>query len=200
MDKVATVLKLRKIFNMGYIPSRGNQSYSFVCKNDQATFAQHVNCLAHALFNLTNQQIEDEHFNYNDRLSFSCCFYTPRENYVKQAEQNIITFVETSGLKMRPLNTYELLSEHPELLQENQWIVAMYYIAKQNKQDIHFFLREKDGRWSGKLGFRDEITYFDELPAPYYSTNKDRDVYFFYNTYLITNPNKIKEMGDEKEI
>ena len=193
MFKFKTILKLRQIFSMGYVPSRGEQSYSFVNHNDNATFAQHINCFAHACFNLTNEQIEDGLFDYLDRLSFSSHIHNSNCNYIEE-EKSFINFVRSSGLEMRPLGADELISHHPQFIADNEWIVAVYYTNARNKKDIHFFLREKDGSWSGKLGFRDEITHFAELPIPYYSHNESNDVYYFHKQYVIRNPhaNKIR--------
>ncbi|MBP3345103.1 MAG: hypothetical protein J6K97_02750 [Clostridia bacterium] len=155
---------------MGYIPSRGNESY------DSYTFEGYAyelaNCFAHACLNLKNNQYKLNHFNHNDCEVFRS-FLPDLNETPEKILKNVSIFLKKSNLLVSRCDKFDLAKE-------NQWKVAFYY-SKQ-KPDFHFMLQEKDGRWSSKQGASPEIEHFDALPIVF---EKD---YRFHSVLMITNP------------
>lgn len=191
------ILKLNKIFKMGYTPSRKGESYDKEHSKGGFHFGVFVNCFAHACFNLKNEQLKN--LTLEDAANFG-----HKIDYLGQPKTeiktNLITFVQKTGLKIRRVSKNCI----PE---KNQWMVALYFgrsgLDKQN-QDYHFLLKEENGFWSGKMGRGKETTYYSEPPSNFTSGN-----YFQYKLegyYLITNPyakaynnEYSQEIKDEKE-
>ncbi|MBQ8444589.1 MAG: hypothetical protein IJX25_04480 [Clostridia bacterium] len=185
MDKENTVLKLNKVFKKGYVPSRGSQSYSFVSPVSHEGYFFSANCFAHACFNLTNELIDKVKINLQDSLAYA----SPIDHTagLESTEINLLNFIEKTGLKIEKIDNFDIINNFPEMISDNQWIIALYFCESNNFKDFHFFLQEKDGRWSSKYGYRDVLNFFDELPFKYVAPNKI-DTYYFYSKYLITNP------------
>lgn len=176
-DKDSTILKLRKIFKLGYIPQR-RTSYYLACTYNQIPTALTINCFAHACFNLTEQLLIDYDFNYNDLASFAAFSTVSRENSDALADE-FKTFVEATGL------TFETCEKSENSLCQNEWKVALYY--NYFNHDFHFLHQEKNGIWTCKRGLSYAINKIKTMPDIFYG-------YEYYQTYKISNPN-----GKEKD-
>lgn len=176
---IKTILKLKKFFMLGYCPDRKGESYSFVNPYSKMNYYKHINCFAHACFNLTNQQITENCLEQIDTDSFKFLI----EDYW-ETDQSIFnrlaSFIKKTGLKIEKCTD-------DEGLEDNQWRVALYFCNGYFFRDFHFLLNEKDGSWSGKYGTEDVLEFFDKRPEEYVS-EKFKDVYKYYGSYKITNP------------
>lgn len=169
-----TILKLNQVFSMGYIPSREIEPYNcLIGAKSNRPVHKLVNCFGHACFNLTNQQLRDLDFNYKDADSLSDFFSTFYDD-PRDIRNRLFGFVNRTGLKVE-------LVKRDAILKNNQWKVAYYFRDGYEDQDFHFFLQEKDGHWSSKVGFTREITYMQNLQKQY-------EDYSLFDTYSITNP------------
>ena len=190
------ILKLRDIFRQEYVPVRGNQNYNkWILKEGKKRYrlaGDGINCLGHACFNLTNEIIVDYGITFDD-VQALWNFDTFNKN-PKLTIENISSFIEEVGLKIRK-------SSSEEELGENEWKIA-YYFSK-DKDDYHFMLQERDGRWSSKSGADSSITYFNEAPEEFVSESRQngRIEYVLEDFYVITNPYvKTKQVNTEEEI
>ena len=174
-----TILKLKKVFMLGYCPERKGESYSFVNPYTDINYYQQINCFAHACFNLTNQQITSNCFEKNDIDSFKNLIDDYWEED-KSIERKLTTFVRKTGLKIEECSD-------EEDLEENQWRVALYFFTGYFFRDFHFLLNEKDGSWSSKYGTEDVLEFFENRPDEFV-VEKYGDHYQYYGTYKITNP------------
>ncbi|MBE7074170.1 MAG: hypothetical protein E7379_03675 [Clostridiales bacterium] len=193
MAKEGTILKLKKVFSMGYVPSRGAQSYSFVSQISKDYYFFHANCFSHACLNLTNELIDSANLSFYDSLNFSLGNIFSSTD----AEYEFTSFLQQIGLTTKFVNNDDLINDFPCFLNENQWIVALYFC--ENSNDFHFFLQEKDGSWSGKYSYKNIVEHFDELPCCYTAPNVQKDKYYFINKYLITNPHAKTSNKEENE-
>ncbi len=181
MEKKEPVIKkIGKLFELGYVPSRGDETYYFKTKNSILT--GHIfNCFAHACFNLTNQQIDDLNF-YEDEIFDLQGYNRGNLSQLQKSEvaQHFTGLIKSAGLIVEPC-----LEE--TVLNGNQWKIALYFdeikFGKNSQlRDFHFLLQEKDGSWSGKAGYTPRVKKVDSLP-------KELDYYYsFYECYSITNP------------
>ena len=183
---MSTILKLKKLVKLGYVPSRGAESYSFVNQKSGEPFYLSANCFEHACFNLTNQQMQELKIGYHDAISFAdhVSFFSS----VYDIEESLTKFIRSTGLKIREINNFEPIINFPALLKNNEWKVALYFCKNGSFKDFHFFLQEKNGTWSSKYGFKNVLEFFDNLPGEYVVDNEYNDIYHYHNTYLITNP------------
>ena len=190
-----TILKLKKIFMLGYCPQRSGESYSFVNPYTNINYYKQINCFAHACFNLTNNQITSNCFEKIDISSFKNLIDDYWETNESIANK-LFDFVKKTGLKIEECSD-------GEKLEENQWKVALYFCDGPFFRDFHFLLKEKDGRWSSKYGNEDVLEFFNERPKEFVVEKYD-DHYKFYGTYKITNPyagkNKENLPKDTKEL
>lgn len=181
VEKNKGVLKIKKIFALGYLPSRGYQSYLPICKHSQKPYAYQVNCFAHACLNLTNQQLEELKLDNCDTYIFDIKSYSyqPQEEIQKTFTKRIKRF----GLIAEQCEKDYI----PE--KENQWKVALYFGFSRHclDYDYHFLKQEKDGSWSSKIGWGcDELDILSALPDTYNSPSGTD--YQLQQTYIITNP------------
>ena len=186
-----TILKLNKIFKLGYIPSRKNESYEESHNETGCKLGVFINCFAHACFNLTNKQIQD--FDENDANSFGY-----KIDYLGQPHhmirKNLINFIKKTGLRV-----YRTTKDYPTA--ENQWIVAMYFglnMKDHINQDYHFMLKEKDGFWSHKVGHNNVTKYVSDPPKRFIWQASQYE-YTLDGFYLITNPFVESKKEDENE-
>ncbi|MBQ8444590.1 MAG: hypothetical protein IJX25_04485 [Clostridia bacterium] len=187
-EKYPTILKLQQIFKLGYLPSRGNQSYK-ECRQYAIP-----NCFAHACFNLTNEQLEK--FNKADFGAFRG-FIQSIFHANRHITADLFDFVRECGLKVTKSN-----SRIPS--RDNEWKVALYFGRERFTKDYHFLLQEKDGSWSGKIGSEMELNHYPTLPKQV-QCNFEYP-YTLYGVYKITNPFACKSKrspkidNEEKEI
>ena len=176
LDALPTILKLQQIFKLGYVPSRGGQSYRIAENGIIKNYASIPNCFAHACFNLTNEQLA--RFNEADFRAFrgfvQSVFHM--NNYIAK---DLFDFVKECGLKVQRSN-----GKLPKY--SNEWKVALYFGTERFKKDYHFLLLEKDGTWSSKIGCESEIKYFD-FPPKELMCNYEYP-YQLYGIFKITNP------------
>lgn len=174
-----TILKLKKVFMLGYCPERKGESYTFVNPYSKAGYYEHINCFAHACFNLTNQQITENCLDKIDALSFRNLI----EDFF-ESDSSIATrlknFIRKTGLEIEECSDEEELAE-------NQWRVALYFCNGFFFRDFHFILNEKDGCWSSKYGNENVLEFFETRPDKYIA-EKYNDSYKYYRSYKITNP------------
>ena len=181
-----TILKLKKIFKLGYIPSRGNESYTEKENGKSVSYYVYPNCLAHACFNLTNQQIKS--LDYTDREIFSSFIKTPyySDKYILR---DILRFIKQCGLKTTKC-------EVSSPLQHNEWKIAIYFGWRNNTKDYHFLLLEKDETWSSKWGFSITVDHFKIPPT---KIEHNGYSYHLYGFYKITNPYANNKTPDDNQ-
>lgn len=197
--------KLNKIYRSGYIASRGNQSYDFLIKGYSA--ANFCNCFGHACFNLKNQHFVENNFTPTDTACIGGDinleqasdkqtkeyeeFYLYIKNFYKDqpedVKERLFNMVSSTGLSVEKCAP-------SEILKDNQWKIALYFDYLHGAMfDYHFFLQEKDGSWSSKMGQSKKVDIFYNLNNYMYATYK------LHGFYSITNPfaakeNKINEL------
>ena len=170
-----TILKIKKIFKLGYIPSRGNENYKIVDGNNVTNYAPLINCLGHACFNLTNEHLKD--FDKNDASILRNFIQSPLHANTYIAK-DIFNFVKKCGLKIKPTKRHSLLKD-------NEWKIALYFGWYGYRKDYHFLLQEKDGTWSSKWGSSSEVIF---LNSPTKKLNHCGYDYTLYGFYKISNP------------
>ena len=172
MNNKEMILKnLNEIFRKGYVPARGSESYRVHLSNGERA-SEMVNCLEHACFNLTNEQLDKCCLNKND--SNFCCDTEP--SYVNEEYENsLLGLIKSVGLKVNRC-------KENAVLKENQWKVALYFEDSDVFRDFHFMLQEKNNMWSSKQGVLDNVELYDEPPLVF------KKYYVKYGTYKITNP------------
>ncbi|MBE7073888.1 MAG: hypothetical protein E7379_02215 [Clostridiales bacterium] len=180
-EQAPTILKLNRLFSMGYMPSRGDESYKVIHKNtnNETTFL--VNCMAHSCFNLTNQQLAE--FDELDSKNFKQFYWEGEEQ--SEIYGRILKFVRRTGLKVERTSLSHSVGK-------GQWKIAVYFIDRVNderkKPDFHFILQEKDGVWSSKEGSFPYIRYFDIPPKHFISEFGNHKPYKLHEYLMITNP------------
>ncbi|MBE7074171.1 MAG: hypothetical protein E7379_03680 [Clostridiales bacterium] len=185
-----TILKLKTIFKLGYVASRGREAYKLVENNTTKNYAYLTNCLGHACFNLTNEQLKN--FDESDASTFGN-FIQSIFHANKYIAKDIFKFVKECGLKVSP-------STKLSNVKDNEWKIALYFGWYGNRKDYHFLLQEKDETWSSKWGTTSEL-YFIDTPTKKLSHNGYN--YNLYGFYKISNPHtkKIKNKQPvEKEM
>lgn len=187
MFKRVTILKLNKIVSLGHLPARGNERYDIMHpiyneKNGYLVncYGDLINCFAHACFNLSNEQILRNNIDTLDMINFSQ-FVSNRDATDREIEENLSSFVNATGLRMRTCN--------PEgLMKSNEWKVALYLCKQPDLRDFHFFLQERDGSWSSKYGYNaSELSSLPQLEDTYVAPIF-HDKYHYYKTFAIENP------------
>lgn len=146
------IKKINAILRKGKMTGRGGQKYTIF-----NTFT--INCLGHAFFNFSNQQIRNLRRGYEDELrSFLWGLEEPSD------QQDAFKLI-TEQLEQKICETGLLLEECQinDKIEDGQWKVAYYYKDGDDK-DFHFIRQEDDGTWSSKLGSYMEIDHFDTLP------------------------------------
>ena len=178
--RVPVIKKIGKIFELGYVPSRGDETYSFKTKNSILT-GNILNCFAHACFNLTNEQIDELNL-YEDEIFDLQGYNRSNLSQMKKEDvaQHFAGLIKDAGLIVEPC-----LEE--TVLNGNQWKIALYFDeiefgGSKSLRDFHFLIQEEDGSWSGKAGYTPRVKKFDKL------TEKLDYYYSFYECYAITNP------------
>lgn len=178
-----TIVKLKKIFKEGYLPSRdSSEEYAFIAYQDK-DLAEITNCFEHACFNLTNEQLEN--FDKSDLENF---FSLPKLKNDNLSREQIFEIV-IKAIKSTSLN----VGKAKETLKKNEWNVAMYF--SDDDIDVHFLLQEKDGSWSGKMGKSDRVEHYSILPL---KTEGVLSTYTLYKVFSIQNP-FVKLSSQEKE-
>ncbi len=167
-----TILKLRKIFQEGYLPSRYDDEYIFVAYLDK-DLAEITNCFEHACFNLTNDQLENF-----DKDDFENFFSMPKlqnpDLSKSETFKTIIKQIKETGLKVGEMK------ENPK---KNEWNVAMYF--SDDDIDVHFLIQEQDGHWTGKVGKSPKVDNFSILPLNVSGVFSD---YTLFKVFSIENP------------
>lgn len=170
--KMDTLIKLRKIFMAGYVPSRAIKNYT-------AVSTKLANCLEHAIFNLEDDTLISD-FNFDDLETFANFINSPNDT-PEDISGRIFSMVDDVGLKVKRENF-----ERP-ILKKNEWLVALYF---NGVKDFHLLLKQ-DKVWTGKMGIKDKIEIFEELPKEI----KQNDArfgerkYSLYGLYTIKNDN-----------
>ncbi len=175
------VKKINKIFKKGYLPSRKNQSYSFVTKRG-LQLADITNCIEHSFFNLQNFHFDSYNITKEESNSFFLFANMGFTDPQNQMLSEIIAFVKATGLKVKPCHS-------DKKLKENQWKVAVYYSEGLDEMyisdDMHFILEEQDGTWSSKMGQTEDLKTYACLPK---NINTFFRKYELIGTYQVTNP------------
>ncbi len=180
-ERRSLIKDISTIFALGYVPSRGDESYLYKTKSHTTT-ASLCNCFGHACFNLTNQQLDDLNIYDSDIIALQG--YCGADLSIKtksEITKHLFKIVKDAGLIVKPCTK-------ESILKNNQWKVALYFdeLSIYNKtylRDFHFLKQEKDGSWSSKIGYRPEVKKVETLPKQY-------DYYYsLYGVYSITNPN-----------
>ena len=164
----STIKKLNEIFKLGHLPSRNGEDYSIM------TF-EFINCFAHACLNLTDKEIVDFDISEMNSREFGNFFRRTKED----TSQQIINTLTQAGLKVEPC-------DQDKVLKPNQWKVALYFeFFHTINKDFHFLIQEKDGSWSGKVGYSRKCHIFNYLPK---EIEAGKCFYLYYGTYCLTNP------------
>ena len=171
--KKRLVKKLNRIFSLGYIPSRENQSYKFKLNNGLKT-GDLINCFFHACFNLTNNQIKKFKISFEE-ADVLWHYYPTEKGVDRNYISTLVKFIESTGLSINECKQNTKMNY-------NQWKIAYYY----NNQnfDFHFMLQEKDGKWSSKLGSSRNLEYFEEAPKEYHKDYKLEGFYAITNSIM----------------
>ena len=168
----STIKKLSEIYKLGHLPCRGDQLYD-------KTFRL-ANCFEHACLNLTDQEIEQYCITENDSCEFGNFYSITQKGTSLEIERTL----KKTGLQIEKCTPDKVINF-------NQWKVALYfeYFYTLNR-DFHFLIQEKDGSWSGKIGYTSKCHHFKNLPE---SVCCDKRYYNLYETFCITNPYATKE-------
>lgn len=180
IERCKGLVKIKKLLKLGHFPTREKQSYTPISKHAQTSYGNQVNCFEHACLNLTNEQLEKLKLKYDDKYLFDIKSYSYEEQ--DSMEQTFVDRLKSFGLIAKPCPRDFV----PK--QENQWKVALYFgfsFASMDT-DYHLLKQEKDGSWSSKIGWSDEVEFLDELPEKYKSSSGTQ--YLLQQTYIITNP------------
>lgn len=138
-----TILKLNRIFSMGYVPSRGDQTYARNATYTDQTYGELSNCFSHACFNLTNELYEEYQISDEDILFFQGGFRRFSSDTNEEIAERVLGKIKSVGLIVSPATDFEVLKA-------NQWRVAMYFnrisfpSGSDCIRDYHFMLQEKD--------------------------------------------------------
>ncbi len=177
--------KLQKIFKMGYVPDRGNETYRYLINdpvnNDEIFTGKLCNCFGHACFNLKNKQYVEYEISRKDKFFFYDFINDLKSKNNDEAAKLLLKRIEEVGLSVSP-------AQSTDKIKDNQWKVAMYfdrisYGKTEILRDFHFLIQQKDGSWQGKNGFTFNVETYKDLQfycSPYYALHK---------VYTITNPN-----------
>lgn len=171
------IAKIKKIFKMGYLPSRGKAPYYFP--------PVPINCFGHACFNLTDEIMRVANVS-NDLFAYRIPSMYSTE---QQISTDLFERVSMAGLNISSCALKEKLNF-------NEWRVALYFAYTQDGiDDYHFLLQEANGKWSCKFGWdAAKISYFRKLPEIIEPNYK------LYGIYKIANPHtKYIEEGLEKK-
>lgn len=192
-EEIPAILKIKDLFlKQGYLPSRKNQSYEVVSPNTQKPYGLGINCFGHACLNLTNEQLDSLNLSEQDAHIFDIKEYSYEpDEYI---EKNFIKRMERFGLTAKHCKK----SYVPQ--NENEWKVALYFgYINFFDTDYHFLKQEKDGRWSGKIGWKPrDVEQFDKLPKVYISPLGTR--YYLYKTFIISNPEALVQSENNHEM
>lgn len=182
-DRTPAVLKLKEVYSLEYVASRGDESY--MEETDKYFNPRRiVNCFAHACFNLKN-----EHFK-KFNIGVDCEGYFRHFVHLDNNDADLVLkemkdFVESTGLQMQEC----ALTDTPK---DNQWKVAYYYDPEISA--YHFMLQEKDGRWSSKFACEGKLEYFNQPPKIF------DEIYPLQKILMITNPHAKTELNNDDEI
>ena len=192
IERCKGLIKIQKIFKLGYLPSRESQSYTPINNKTKKSYGEQANCFSHACLNLTNEQLENLNLEYEDIYLFDIKSYNYEDT--KSMERTFIDRLKKFGLIAQPCP----IDYIPK--QENQWKVALYFGFSHASldTDYHVLKQEKDGSWTSKIGWSDELETLTSLPEKY--TPSSRTEYLLQGTYIITNPyaEKSKETNAEE--
>ena len=172
-SKRKTIIKLQQIVSSGYIPSRSYEKY-FGFTQRFEKFEDMTNCFGHAVFNLKNSQFNDIDFTYEDGTNLGA-FSTSPFLPIKSVEKEFCEFVYSTGLKIFP-------EIQKGILKNNEWRVALYFEKKSDdlSREFHWLLQERNGKWSGKMGYSNQVETYFEIPSQIGN-------YELYKTYLVKN-------------
>ncbi len=163
----ATIKKLSEIYKMGHLPSRDGADY--------ITTYNLANCFAHACINLSDEQYKQFEISEMNSREFGNFYGHSEESTSKQ----IIQTLSDAGLIVErcPID---------KILKNNQWKVSLYFeFFHTISRDFHFLLQEKDGTWSGKVGYTRKCQIFNYVPK---NIEAGKNFYVYFDTYCLTNP------------
>lgn len=192
IDRTQTILKLRKVFKLGYFPNRGENNYLGRTKQGYKT-AYLTNCLGHAFFNLTDNIFEKFGFTDQDCDSFTG-FYNDKDMPLYYVERAMLNFVLNTGLEIKKLDNTKLslskcILPKQTILKKNERLVALYFAPQ---SDYHFITMENSHLWTGKMGLHEYIERYSFLPK---KIKTDLNTYKFYSVYKVTYPKaKVHEL------
>lgn len=180
VERSECVLKVRKIFELGYLPARKDQAYHIICEGTQVPYARQMNCFSHACLNLTNEQLDKLKLDNYDTYVFDIKSYQyqPKEEIAKTFPKRLKRF----GLIAKHCDKEE------NSILKNQWKVALYFGFSRSTldYDYHFLKQEEDGTWTSKIGWSNGFEILDSIPDIYHSPSGTD--YHLDSTYIITNP------------
>lgn len=181
-----SILKLRNVVKLGHLPSRMvDEPYWARTTKTDVMFAGMANCVEHACFNFSNQQLDSIGIGTDEAENVYGGFIEPdRECSGQEMEEKLMALVRDAGLFIEK-------ESETSVLEPNQWRIALYF--EEFYPDIHVLIQEKDGSWSGKCGYNVEVETFDSLPHLW------NDYYRLCGTYVITNPYAEKKTIFENE-
>lgn len=179
MNTEHTIAKLKQIVQSGEGTTRRFQRYS-------RRASKFVNCLFHAIFNLTNKQIKKLDLDEKDKKLFQGFF---KNGDTAQAIADIKNFVEQTGLLFEKC-------DYDDRMEKGSSKIALYLCDDLWKRDFHLFREEKNSRgnvvWTSKVGFTKKTKKDDFL-------DMKMDGMTFSGCFKITNPN-IKTSSKDKEV
>lgn len=186
MEKEQTEYLLRKlnqVFQDGYRPARGKESYFYSLKNNNRTLVSDmVNCFGH-IFNLRNQQFDDYQIEPpldKWKTHYYTGFFNDADTHQKRAAL-MLDFIRETGLKVTKCDPAEPVTDF------KSWKMALYF----NDFDFHCLLEDAPHQWSEKMGTTIRVNHHHFAIPPLLRTTDNCFFgvgYDLYNTYKITNP------------
>lgn len=185
-EKTEYILRiLQRVFEDGYRPARGNESY-YKKINNGLYVGNMVNCMGH-IFNLRNQQFDD--YKIEPYKLFSHGYAHPYfMGFMKGANKHdesaklMLDFIKEVGLKVEECSPIESIKDF------KSWKIALYF----SSNDFHYLLEDSPQNWSGKVGNKSIVEHVEGIKLPMqYQNRVDTfpSIYNFYGTYKITNEN-----------
>ena len=182
--------KLQQIFQDGYRPARGNESYRTVLPNG-IPVAQMVNCLGH-VFNLRNRQFIDyairpyQIINPDGINSFEAMANPYFTGFMKgntqfpEVANTMLDFIKETGLRIEECAPDQMITDF------KSWKIALYF----QNDDFHYLLEDAPQTWSGKVGATTRVRFYNAVTPPKKChCLLNPHPYHLYGTYKITNPN-----------
>ena len=164
--------KLKEIIENGYLPRR------YLCHYGDDT-RNLTNGLGHCMFNLTDPLLKK--FTLEDRGIF-CLGLHMGEFTAENVEYH---FIENA--KLYGLTAVECRKN--DMTDKRSWKVAIF--SDEFGSDCHFLKEERNGIWTGKLGFYQDLSLYPALPRNIETRNHE---YTLGKVLMLSNPKGLEPL------